>query len=219
MSEKSKTKLIWLKYGTLVACFCLIVISAFSCHLYAKQYVVDNSILVHNTASVIDSDCEVTPEQAEQLAIANSIHNNLSVQNFEWYGNCYYDLQKDKIMLGLTVISDSNKEIVRPYIRNNTVEFYECDYSYQYLEKLYNKLNEKRIILNLLGADRFNIYIEKNRVNVHLTNTANYMAICLANKLDTFGGAIIFCSDTAITDGDCSTQKKGLGKPSPLILS
>ena len=97
MSEKSKTKLIWLKYGTLVACLCLIVISAFSCHLYAKQYVVDNSILVHNTASVIDSDCEVTPEQAEQLAIANSIHNNLSVQNFEWYGNCYYDLQKDKI--------------------------------------------------------------------------------------------------------------------------
>jgi hypothetical protein len=155
---------------------------------------------VHDTASVIDSDCEVTPEQAEQLAIANSIHNNLSVQNFEWYGNCYYDFKNDKIMLGLTEISHNNKESLIPYIENTVVEFYKCDYSYRYLEELYNKIDKNRIFFYLLGVERFNISVDKNRINIHLTSTKNYVAIYILNKIDTIGGAITFNSYTSSTD-------------------
>lgn len=202
MSRKNKAKPIWLKYGSLVACLCLVLISILSFHLYAKQYVVNN-ITVNYEKEQQSDNYEVTPEQAKKLEKANIIHNKLSAQNFEWYGNCYYDFENDKIMLGLTEISDSNKEIVLSYTRNTAVEFYQCDYSYQYLEELYNKLYKNRIILYIFGADRFNISIDKNKVNVHLTNDNKYIAIYLANKMDTIGGAIIFNSYTNTTDGDC----------------
>lgn len=202
MSRKKKTSSIWLKYGTLVACLCLVIISILSCHLYARQYVINYHITVYNELLLGSDYCEVTEEQAKKLEKANSIHNKLSTQNFEWYGNCYYDFENEKIMLGLTEISDSNKETVLSYTRNTAVEFYQCDYSYKYLEELYNKLDKNRVILYIFGADRFNISVDKNKVNVHLTNDNKYIAIYIANKMDTIGGAIKFSSDIQPTDGD-----------------
>ncbi|MBR2953513.1 MAG: hypothetical protein IKC45_03915 [Clostridia bacterium] len=202
MSRKKKTTSIWLKYGTLVACLCLVIISILSFHLYAKQFVISNNITVYSELLLESDYCEVTEEQAKKLEKANSIHKKLSTQNFEWYGNCYYDFENDKIMLGLTEISDSNKESVLSYTKNTIVEFYQCDYSYKYLEELYNKLDKNRVILYLFGADRFNISIDKNKVNVHLTNDNKYTAIYIANKMDTIGGAITFSSDIQPTDGD-----------------
>lgn len=201
MSRKKKSSSIWLKYGTLVACLCLVIISILSFHLYAKQYVVNN-ITVNYEEEQKSDNYEVTPEQAEKLEKANIIHNNLSVQNFEWYGNCYYDFKNDKIMLGLTEVSGSNKETVLSYTRNTAVEFYQCDYSYQYLEELYNKLDKNRIILYLLGVDRFNISINENKVHVHITDENKFVAIYIANKMDTLGGAIIFDSYTNTTNDD-----------------
>ena len=202
MSRKNKAKPIWLKYGSLVACLCLVVISILSFHSYAKQFVISNHITVYNELLLGSDYCEVTEEQAKKIEKANILHNNLSTQNFEWYGNCYYDFENDKIMLGLTEISGSNKETVLSYTRNTAVEFYQCDYSYQYLEELYNKLDKNRIILYLLGVDRFSISINENKVHVHITDENKYVAIYIANKMDTLGGAIIFDSYTNTTNDD-----------------
>lgn len=202
MSRKKKSSLIWLKYGTLVACLCLVMISILSFNLYARQYVISNHITVYNELLLGSDYCEVTEEQAKKLEKANIIHNKLSAQNFEWYGNCYYDFENGKIMLGLTEISDSNKETVLTYTKNTIVEFYQCDYSYKYLEELYNKLDQNRIILYLFGADRFNISVGGNKVNVHLTDEDKYIVIYMANKMDTIGDAITFSSDIQPTDGD-----------------
>ncbi len=202
MSRKKKTSSIWLKYGSLVACLCLVIISALSFQLYTKQYVISNHITVYNELLLGSDYCEVTEEQAKKLEKANIIHNKLSTQNFEWYGNCYYDFENDKIMLGLAEVSDSNKETVLTYTKNTVVEFYQCDYSYKYLEELYNKLYKNRIILYIFGADRFNISVHENRVNVHLTDAKKYVAIYMATKMDTIGDAITFSSDIQPTDGD-----------------
>ena len=54
----------------------------------------------------------------------------------------------------------------------------------------------------MLGVDRFNISIEKNRVNVHIDNAEKYEAIYMANELDSIGGAIVFTSDTVTADSN-----------------
>lgn len=148
------------------------------------------------------SSADVTHEQADRLAIANDIHNTLSVLNYEWYGGCYYDFESDKILIGLTEVSDSNKGLVLTYTGYTAVQFYQCEYSYKYLEELYNRLDGKRIVLSVLGVDRFNISIGKNRVNVHIANTGKYGAIYTANKMDSLGGAIVFTSVTVTADSN-----------------
>jgi len=48
---------------------------------------------------------------------------------------------------------------------------------------------------------KFNISIEKNRVNVHINNADKYEAIYMANEMDNRGGAIVFTSDNVASDG------------------
>lgn len=204
MTTKKNFRPVWLKWGALAACLCLVVIGSFGgVYSNMKKYVISNDILVYSATEYGDTNSytDVTPEQAERLAKVNYIHNTLSAQNYAWYGNCYYNFDNDKIMVGLTDVSNSNKEIVLSYTRDTVIQFFQCDYSYQYLEELYNKLDEKRTILFVLGVDRFNISIHMNRVNVHITNAKNYGAIYIVNEMDSIGGAIVFSSDT-VTEGD-----------------
>ena len=171
-------------------------------NFHMKQYVLSNNISVYSAAEYNDSisSADVTPKQADRLAVTNNIHNTMSTQNYEWYGSCYYDFETDRIMVGLTEVSDSNKETVLTHTDDTAVQFYECDYSYQYLEELYNKQDENRIMLSLLGVDRFNISVEKNRVNVHIASAEKYGAIYTVNEMDSLGGAVVFTSDTATAD-------------------
>ena len=201
--KRTKKKNSWLKWGAMAACLCLVVVGAFGgVHSHTKQYVISNNISVYHAGEYSDrlSSDDVTPEQADRLEVANNIHNILSAQNYEWYGSCYYDFEADKIMVGLTEVSDDNKETVLTRTGDTAVQFYECDYSYQYLEELYNKLDSKRTVLSVLGVERFNISIEKNRVNVRIGNAKNYEAIYMANELDHIGGAIVFTSDNITAD-------------------
>ena len=198
-------KPIWIKWGAMAACLCFVVVGAFGgVHSHTKQYVVSNNIVVLSATEYSDtiSSSEVSQEQADCMAVANTIHNTLSAQNYEWYGSCYYDFENGKILVGLTEVSDSNKDTVLTHTGDTAVQFYECDYSYQYLEELYNKLDGKRTVLSVLGVDRFNISIEKNRVNVRIDNAEKYVAIYMANELDSIGGAIVFTSDTVTADSN-----------------
>ena len=203
--KRTKKKNSWMKWAAMAACLCLVVVGAFGgIHSNMKQYVVSNNIVVLSATEYSDtiSSSEVSREQADRMAVANNIHNTLSVQNYEWYGSCYYDLENDKILVGLTEVSDSNKDAVLTHTGDTAVQFYECDYSYQYLEELYNKLDGKRTVLSMLGVDRFNISIEKNRVNVRINNAEKYEAIYMANEMDSIGGAIVFTSDTVTADSN-----------------
>ena len=205
MNTKKKSRPVWVKWGAMAACLCLVVVGAFGgVHSHTKQYVVSNNIVVLSATEYSDtiSSSEVSQEQADCMAVANTIHNTLSAQNYEWYGSCYYDFENGKILVGLTEVSDSNKDTVLTHTGDTAVQFYECDYSYQYLEELYNKLDGKRTVLSVLGVDRFNISIEKNRVNVRIDNAEKYEAIYMANELDSIGGAIVFTSDTVTADSN-----------------
>lgn len=193
----------WVKWGAVAACLCLVVMGTLGgVNFHMKQYVLSNNISVYSDAEYNDSisSADVTPKQADRLAVTNNIHNTMSAQNYEWYGSCYYDFETDRIMVGLTEVSDSNKETVLTHTGDTAVQFYECDYSYQYLEELYNKLDENRTMLSLLGVDRFNISVEKNRVNVHIASAEKYGAIYTVNEMDSLGGAVVFTSDTATAD-------------------
>ena len=204
-TAKKKSRTVWTKWAAMAACLCLVVVGAFSgIHSNMKQYVVSNNIAVLSATEYSDtiSSSEVSQEQADRMAVANNIHNTLSAQNYEWYASCYYDLENDKILVGLTEVSDSNKDAVLTHTGDTAVQFYECDYSYQYLEELYNKLDGKRTVLSMLGVDRFNISIEKNRINVRINNTEKYEAIYMTNEMDSIGGAIVFTSDTVTADSN-----------------
>lgn len=97
-----------------------------------------------------------------------------------------------------------DKDIVALYWQRNQNAINESRKKYgNYLEETYNRLNKIRIILCLFGADRFNISIGENRVNVHLTSDNQYIAIYIANKTDTLGGAIIF--NTHINSSDSNS--------------
>ncbi len=205
MNLNKKIYFAWYKWIAVAVCLCIIAVFSIT-HSNMKQYVIKNDISVYSTTEYNGSDtCDVTHEQADRLAKANYIHNTLSIQNYEWYGNCYYDFEADKIMVGLTEISDSNKETVLNHIGDAVVEFEQCEYSYQYLEVLYDKLDEKRVVLLMSGVKRYNISIEKNRVNVRINKPDKYVAIYLANKMDNIGGAIVFTTETVLEDGDAAS--------------
>ena len=201
--KREKKKNTWVKWGAMAACLCLVVAGAFGgVYSHMKQYVINNNIPVYYAGEFNDSlsPSDLTSEQADHLAKANDIHNTLSAQGYGWYGSCYYDFETGAIMVGLTDVSDSNRNTVLTHIGDVSVQFYQCGYSYQYLEELYNKLDGKRVALSVLGVDRFNISIEKNRVNVHINNAEKYEAIYMANEMDSLGGAIVFTSDIVASD-------------------
>lgn len=186
---KRKKKSPWKKWAALAACLCL-VSSLFAPHLFMKQYVQKNHIVEHNSSHM--EEAWVLPEYADEVETAYRIHGILSRQEYPWYGNCRFDFDSETIMVGLTEVTDSNKEAVLAHTADTPVAFYPCQYSYAYLQQLYNKLEKYRAVLSFLGVERFTVSMTENRVYVYIGNPKNYMAICAASILDRQGGAIEF---------------------------
>ena len=201
---KPKKKDVWVKWGVVAACLFLVAVGALSIvNLHMKQYVVSNNILIAPIDESSDSaSCAfVTPEQAERLEAANTIHNTLSARSYEWYGSCYYDFENGKIMVGLTELTDNNKETVSTYTGNTAIEFYKCNYPYVYLKELSDKIDRRFTVLSVLGVTRFNISVRENRVKVYIKGDRMYGAIYAVSKMDSLGGAIVFTSNVITADG------------------
>lgn len=192
---KRKKKSPWKKWAALAACLCL-VSSLFAPHLFMKQYVQKNHIVEHNSSYV--EDAIVLPEYADEVEAAYRIHGILSQQEYPWYGNCRFDSDSETIMVGLTEVTDSNKQAVLAHTADTPVAFYQCEYSYQYLQKVNNKLEKYRAVLSFLGVERFAVSMTENRVYVYIDNPKNYLAICAASMLDSQGGAIKFITGEAV---------------------
>lgn len=185
----------WAKWSSAIAaCLCIVLLGGMGISSYFDSYVESHNIQMYYDTENSDtySSADVTEEQAAYISIANDIHNKLSAQNFAWYGGCQYDFDTGSIKVGLTDLSDENKATVLSTIENRDVHFVMCDYSYQYLESLYEKIDAKRLILSVLGVERYSISVSENYVRVYLTSADDNAAIYIINELDTIGGAINF---------------------------
>lgn len=196
----------WRKWAAMAACLCLIVAGGFGLSHHFESYVKANNIEVYTDTENSDalSAADVTEEQAEHLASANNLHNTLAAQGYAWYGGCQYSFAMGKIEIGLTDLSDENKAAVLASVGNEDVHFSQADFSYQYLKELYDRLDEKRVILSLLGVEHYHISVEENRVIVRLSDGDNNAAIYAANEMDTAGGAILF--KTTVYPADSGMQ-------------
>lgn len=223
----------WAKWSSAIAaCLCIVLLGGMGLSSYFRSYVESHNIELysdteysytlysagsaeteeqndHTAAAVENTDAlssdEVTEEQAKQIAAANNIHNTLSEQNYEWYGGCCYDFDKARIEIGLTDLSDANKAAVSAVIGNTDVHFVSCDYSYQYLEELYNRIDEKRLLLTVMGVERYSISVDENYVRVYLRSADDNAAICIINEMDTLGGAVSFRTTRYGQDGVSQT--------------
>lgn len=206
MPAKRKNIIYYWKYVVTVA-VCIAVVLGIN--IYLKQYVFSNDVQVQYENAGDSSYCEdVTPEMAEKSAKANNMHNLLVTKNLEWYGNCYYNFDLDVVKIGLTENTETNqreffKIIDETFeIGNDTdFQFYECDFSYQHLKEVYNNLENRQLLLKIIGVKRYNISIIDNIVNVYINSEENYFAIFVVNKLTDEDGAVFFktLSDSAVS--------------------
>lgn len=204
--EPVKRKNTSLKYIVAVAACVMVVLGL---NGYIRQYVIENDIQVQYENAGDSSYCEdVTPEMAEESAKANNIHNLLVENNLEWYGNCYYDYDSDVVKIGLTENTETNqKEFLKIIddtfkINGDTdMQFYKCDFSYQHLEEVYNNLENRHLLLKIVGVKRYNISIINNCVNVYVKSEKNYFAMFVVNKLTDEDSAVLFkiLSDSAVS--------------------
>lgn len=192
----------WVKWCAMAACLCLVLAGVFGgSHSYFMLYAANHNIqVVSDYTDDRISAADVTPEQAKKWAAANEMRNLIVTLNLDWYGSCYYDFETDRIMIGLTENTTENQEVILSIADNIPVQFYKCEYSYAYLNELYEKLDSKRAVLSAVGVERFNISVNENRIVVYVTSTDNYAAIYVANELDSIGGAIQFRTSTPATD-------------------
>ncbi len=192
-----KRKNTHLKYIIAVAA-CIAVVLGFNGYL--KQYMISNDIQVQYENSGDSSCCEdVTPEMAGKSAKANNMHNLLVTKKLEWYGNCYYDYDSDVVKIGLIENTETNQKELYKIIDENfeicsdtDIQFYECEFSYQHLEEVYNTLETRRWLLRIIGVKRYNISIVNNCVDVRINSEKNYLAVCVANMLTDEDDAIRF---------------------------
>ena len=184
---------IWKHFVAVAACM-VIVFGISGTHNYLKQYVATNDIQVYYADATEDriSASDVNPAQAEKMAEANNLHNLITAQNLEWYGGCFYDFEDDIIMVGLTANITEHQKQILDIADDSSIQFYNCEYSYQYLETVYKNLDSKRFLLNAAGVERYNISIENNRINVYVFNEKSYAALYLVNELDKESGAVVF---------------------------
>lgn len=89
-----------------------------------------------------DSCADITYEQSIQLYRANAAWYALYRHEVPYFGTCYYDFETDKIMVGLTENTPENQAYVLSLFGKFPVTFYQCDYSWLYLEELCGKLNK-----------------------------------------------------------------------------
>ena len=187
---------------TVIIISMLIVFGMSYTHNYIKQYVISNDIQVHytDTNNGQDSSSNITAEQAEKHAYAVHLHNLITAQNFEWYGSCFYDFDDDIIKVGLTANITENQRQIIDLIGESSIQFYNCEYSYQYLESVYKKLDSQQLLLYAVGVERYSISIEKNRIRVKVSNQKNYLALYFVNELDIEQGAILFTTTSYYAD-------------------
>ena len=206
VKAKQKKKHSWRKWAAMAACLCLVVAGGFGLSNYFESYVKANNIEVYADTENSDalSAADVTEELGERITSANNLHNTLAAQGYAWYGGCQYNFGMGKIEIGLTDLSDENKTAVLAHVGNEDVHFSQVDFSYQYLKELYDRLDEKRIILSLLGVEYYHISVEENRVMVRLSDSDDNAAIYAANEMDTAGGAILF--KTTVYPADSGMQ-------------
>lgn len=206
---KRKTIIYYCKYVVAVA-VCIAVVLGIN--IYLKQYVFSNDVQVQYENAGDSSYCEnVTPEMAAKSAKANNIHNLLVKNNLEWYGNCYYDFDLDVVKIGLTENTETNQKEVCKIIDDTfkingdtDIQFYKCDFSYQQLEEVYNNLENRHLLLKIVGVKRYNISIINNCVNVYVKSEKNYFAMFVVNKLTDEDDAIqfkILCESAMSSDG------------------
>lgn len=197
MPVQRKNKIHYWKYAIVVAA-CIIV--ALGINSYLKQYVITNDIHIQydvneqfdNADGSMLSHDDITPEVAEKIVKANYIHNRIVNQNFEWYGNCYYDFDADSVVIGLTENTEINQKKIVEVIGGTTVQFFECDQSYQRLEEIYNNLESRQLLLRIIGVKRYNISVIDNYVNVYITSEKKLLAIYVVNKLADEDSAVSF---------------------------
>lgn len=190
------------KWGAIAACLCLVVIGIAGMYLYSRNYVLIHNIHVYSTNEYNVDSCEVTQIQGQKLGAANIMHLSLSSQNYDWYGSCYYDIETDSVMIGLTENTERHQKQVLKDVQKQTpaiiadtpVQFYTCEYSYQYLEDVYSSLEGRDFVLKTIGIERYYISIRDNRVVVYLSNADCYAAIYAIDKLDNSNGAVIYKS-------------------------
>lgn len=187
----------WKYVVTVAAC----VVVALGINSYLNQYLITNDIQVQYENGKDDkvSHDDITPEMAEKSAKANNMHNLIVNHNFEWYGNCYYDFDSDSVMIGLIENTEINQEKIVEIIGDSTVQFFKCDHSYQKLEKIYNALESRQLLLRIIGVKRYNISVIDNYINVYIKSEKNHLAIYVVNKLADEDSVIYFkiLSDSA----------------------
>lgn len=173
----------------IAAAACLVLLVGVAAANYGfSQYVAANAI---SAVAAQNDSYDVSTAQAEMIERANSAHNKLAEQGFSWYGNCYYDLKTDVVMLGLTENTERNRAAALSIIGDMDVQFYECEHSYSSLVELYDSIDSRWLALRMLGVERYNIDIADNVVNVYLSNGGDNAAMYFVSKLDE-SGAVVF---------------------------
>lgn len=195
---QTAVKFSWLKWGA-VACIVLIIFIGGILHRAANMSRMQDDPTENFVGQ--SGACNVSPEQAEKLSEANRINNTISKQMYCWYGSCYYDFETDTILVGLTENTKENQAEVLEKVGDTSVQFYECEYSYPYLEDVYYKLDKKRPILLLVGVESYNISVRDNRVRVYLSVAENNVAIGIVNALTDKSGTVVF--ETGFYEADC----------------
>lgn len=157
-------------------------------------------VIYEDTNSNSIDGADVTPEQAEGIKVANEIHNMFSAYNFEWYGNSYYDFETGSIKVGITDFSTDNQNTVKELVGEIEVDMFQCEYSYEYLEEIYNKMDNRRSFLKLLGVEGYYISVIDNCVTVRISDADNYIAIYAVNELTNGKGGVVFKTTSYIAD-------------------
>lgn len=183
-----------------IAACAVLFIGKISISEYFNRYMMINDIKVIYEGKDNTDAGYITPEQANGIERANRIHNMLLELNLEWYGNCYYDFETDLVRVGITKLSTDNRAQVLNVVEESEVEIYQCNYSYKYLEEVYNIIDKNKFYLEKIGVERYNISVEKNCVNVYISDADNYVAIYVINEITNGNGVVVFKTGTYDTD-------------------
>ncbi len=191
------------RIGASIAAACMV-------HIIGVGIIMQHTPANDMSPELVPSDsCEVTEEQARQMYRANcawyaSYHNKVP-----YFGTCYYDIKTDKIMLGLTENTPENQAYVLSLFGKFPVTFYQCDYSWLYLEELCDKLNRNWFFLMLSGVkcvapNELSVGIDdvNNRITVLLEDDDCYLAKYLVTQLCGSDDVVVFKTVDEVNYGD-----------------
>ena len=153
--------------------------------------------------------CDVTEEQATQMYRANCAWNSLCRNEVPYFGACYYDIETNEIMLGLTENTPENQAYVLSLLGKYSVTFYQCEYPWMHLKELCDKLNRNWFFLMVSGVrcvapNELSVGIDdkNNRIVVFLEDDNCYLAKYLVTQLCGSDDVVIFKTVDEIDNGD-----------------